>query len=70
MDCHGAARLAMTAGALLRPRLVIASNEAIYRPVHNDMDCHGAARLAMTAGASLRPRPVIAMIATSLRSSQ
>ena len=48
MDCHGAARLAMTAGASLRPRLVIARNEAIHRPVHNDMDCHGAARLAMT----------------------
>ena len=64
MDCHGAARLAMTEGMCaprhdgigrhctlalsLRPRPVIARNEAIYWRLHNDMDCHGAARLAMT----------------------
>jgi hypothetical protein len=32
----------------LRPRPVIARNEAIHRRSHNSRDCHGAARLAMT----------------------
>ena len=61
MDCHGAARLAMTQEEVIALRLchcapalslrhpsVIARNEAIHRPSHKDMDCHGAARLAMT----------------------
>jgi hypothetical protein len=61
MNCHGAARLAMTQEEVISPRLchcapdqslrhpsVIARNEAIHRPSRKDMDCHGAARLAMT----------------------
>ena len=85
MDCHGAARLAMTEGAAiaprpftarpapslhpapsLRPRPVIARNEAIHRRSYNSMDCHGAARLAMTEGAAIAPRPFTARPAPSL----
>jgi hypothetical protein len=42
----------------LRPRPVIARNEAIYRRSHNSLDCHGAARLAMTKGVVIAPHPV------------
>jgi hypothetical protein len=54
MDCHGAARLAMTRqwghydlAPALPSRPVIARNEAIHRRSHENLDCHGAARLSM-----------------------
>jgi hypothetical protein len=49
----------------LHPRPVIARNEAIHRPTHNNMDCHGAARLAMTGGGPLHPCAAMATPAPS-----
>ncbi len=79
MDCHGAARLAMTEGAVIAPlprhcddchvAALLAMTEAIHRRPHKHMDCHVAARLAMTK-AIYCGRRMKKWIATALRASQ
>jgi len=62
LDCHGAARLAMTQwgrhctpASSLHPCLVIERNYAIHQRLHKNLYCHGAARRAMTDGPPLHP---------------